>query len=320
MRVLVTGGAGYIGSHVSQCLARAAHDIAVIDDLSTGNERRLDVATTFFRGTVLDLDFVNDAIRTYSPDAVIHIAAKKSVDESVQDPLLYYRENVVGLQNVTSAMVSNGVQALLFSSSAAVYGEVPTSPVTELTDTRPSSPYGHSKLMCEQIIRDAGIAHGLSWAALRYFNVAGSAHPDLADRGENNLIPKVFRAITSGIQPSIFGDSYPTSDGTCVRDYIHVSDVADAHVRTLEDVVANQSSEIFNIGTGEGSSVLEVMSAIRTVTGIDFSTKVCAPRAGDPAEVVADPSKIRSRLRWEAQHDLVSAIESAWQGWSARGC
>ncbi|WP_099039549.1 UDP-glucose 4-epimerase GalE [Mycobacterium neglectum] len=316
MRVLVTGGAGYIGAHVARALHGSGHDVGVIDDFSTGERRRLAAHTQVFKGSVLDTGFVKTSLRDFAADAVVHIAAKKAVDESVANPLFYYRENVTGMQSVLEAMVGAGTRRILFSSSAAVYGERVASPVTEETPTIPSSPYGWTKLIGEQIISDVAAAHGLSWSALRYFNVAGAAASELADRGENNLIPKVFRAISSDVHPKVFGDDYPTPDGSCIRDYIHVEDVADAHATVLNQMAATDMTAVYNIGTGTGTSVLEIMAAVRQVTGRHFDYDVIGRRPGDPPDVVADPAKIRLELGWESRRDLHDTVHSAWQAWT----
>ncbi|MCV7303081.1 UDP-glucose 4-epimerase GalE [Mycobacterium barrassiae] len=316
MRVLVTGGAGYIGAHVVRALQQAGHNVAALDDLSTGSRSRLASDIALFVGSVLDDGFVESSLRAHSAEAVVHIAAKKAVEESIADPLKYYNENVIGMHRVLSAMVAAGTTRILFSSSAAVYGVVSDSPVIETSPTVPSSPYGWTKLMGEQMIRDVAAAHRISWSALRYFNVAGTAEPRMADRGENNLIPRVFRAITSGVRPKIYGNTYPTPDGTCIRDYVHVEDVADAHVAVINHMVTTDLADTYNVGTGTGTSVLEVMTATRQVTGIEFSCDITAPRPGDPAQVVADPGLIRDELGWESRHDLASAVESAWRAWS----
>ncbi|MCH9667208.1 MAG: UDP-glucose 4-epimerase GalE [Actinomycetia bacterium] len=316
MRVLVTGGAGYIGAHVVRALRQAGHAVAALDDLSTGSRSRLSTDIPLYVGSLLDDGFAEASLRAHSAEAVVHIAAKKAVEESVADPLFYYRENVIGMHKVLAAMVATGTTRILFSSSAAVYGVVSTSPVTEAAPTAPASPYGWTKLMCEQMIRDVAAAHRLNWSALRYFNVAGTAEPELADRGENNLIPRVFRAITSRVPPKIFGDSYPTPDGTCIRDYVHVEDIADAHVAVVDSMNTTQLADIYNVGTGTGTSVLEVINAVRRVTGIEFACDITAKRPGNPAEVVADPALIRDALGWESRHDLAEAVESAWRAWS----
>ncbi|BBX70968.1 UDP-glucose 4-epimerase GalE [Mycolicibacterium psychrotolerans] len=315
---MVTGGAGYIGAHVVQALRRDGHDVAVIDDLSTGSRDRLTNDTPLFPCSVLDTELVTDSLRAHGSELVVHVAAKKAVEQSIAEPLMYYRENVIGMHSVLTAMVQAGTRKMLFSSSAAVYGTSTGDLVDEQADTAPASPYGWTKLMCEQMIRDTAVAAGLDWMALRYFNVAGAADPGLADRGENNLIPKVFRAICSGVPPQIFGDSYPTRDGTCIRDYIHVADVADAHAAAVRGMSGGAPSAIYNIGTGSGTSVLEVMHTARRITGRDFDWDVRPPRAGDSPAVVADAAKIRAGLGWESRYDLDDIIGSAWQSWSSR--
>ncbi len=316
MKVMVTGGAGYIGSHIVRALQADGHDVAVVDDLSTGSNERLSDNAVFFQGSVLDEEFVARSFADHRTEIVVHVAAKKAVEESVADPLMYYRENVGGIYTVLAAMVRSGVRRILFSSSAAVYG-TPSGIglVTEDSETSPASPYGSTKLIGEQMIREVGAAEGLGWISLRYFNVAGADDPVLADRGVNNLIPRVLRAVTSGSNPEIYGDDYPTRDGTCIRDYIHVGDVATAHAAAVKHLEHNDFGETYNIGTGTGTSVLEVIRTVRDVTGIDFSWDVRPPRAGDPAQVVADASKITNDLGWRSSHDLRSIIGSAWDAW-----
>ena len=315
MKVLVTGGAGYIGAHVVRALQRDGHMVAVLDDLSSGSRDRLSPETPLFLGSVLDTPFVVETLRCHRAEGVVHLAAKKAVEESVDRPLAYYRENVIGMHSLLTAMVETGVRRILFSSSAAVYGVPSDGLVTEKSQPAPSSPYGWTKLMSEQMIRDTAAAEQLNWVCLRYFNVAGAVSSQLGDRGENNLIPRVFRALTSGTNPKIFGGNYPTPDGTCIRDYIHVDDVAEAHAEVMQRMEAEDLAATYNIGTGAGTSVLEVMLAVKRVTGIDFEWDVGSPRPGDPAQVVADPTKIRADLGWQSRHYLASIIQSAWQAW-----
>jgi UDP-glucose 4-epimerase len=315
VRVLVTGGAGYIGAHVVRALQRDGHTVAVLDDLSSGSRDRLSPDTAFFLGSVLDTPFVIESLHRHRVEGVVHLAAKKAVEESVERPLSYYRENVIGMHSLLTAMVETGVRRILFSSSAAVYGVPSDGLVTEKSQPAPASPYGWTKLMSEQMIRDTAAAEELSWVCLRYFNVAGAVDSRLADRGENNLIPRVFRALTSGVNPQIFGDDYPTPDGTCIRDYIHVDDVAEAHAEVMQRMEAQDLAATYNIGTGTGTSVLEMMLAVKRVTGIDFEWDVSSPRPGDPASVVADPTKIRADLAWKSRHDIDSIVQSAWQAW-----
>jgi UDP-glucose 4-epimerase len=315
VKVLVTGGAGYIGAHVVRALQRDGHIVAVLDDLSSGSQDRLSPDTPRFLGSVLDTPFVVETLRRLRAEGVVHLAAKKAVEESVARPLSYYRENVIGMHSLLTAMVETGVRRILFSSSAAVYGVPSDGLVTEKSQPAPASPDGWTKLMSEQIIRDTATAEQLSWVCLRYFNVAGAVSTRLADRGENNLIPRVFRALSSGTNPQIFGGDYPTPDGTCIRDYIHVDDVAEAHAEVMQRMEAEDLAATYNIGTGAGASVLEVMLAVKRITGIDFEWDISAPRQGDPARVVADPTRMHADMGWQSRHDLDSIIQSAWQAW-----
>jgi UDP-glucose 4-epimerase len=248
----------------------------------------------------------------------VHIAAKKQVGESVERPLHYYRENVTGLQTLLEVMTATGVARLVFSSSAAVYGMPDVDLVTEDTPCIPMSPYGESKLIGEWLISAAARAHGIRAASLRYFNVAGAAGPELADTGVFNLIPMVFERLEAGEAPRIFGADYNTPDGTCVRDYIHVQDIASAHLaaaRRLQDAPA-ATSLVLNIGRGEGSSVREMVDRILKLTGHDDAVpEVTERRPGDPARVVASADRIHQELGWSASHGLDEMIESAWQGW-----
>jgi UDP-glucose 4-epimerase len=316
MKLMVTGGAGYIGAHVIKALQREGHDVMALDDLSTGDRTRLSDPTPLLVGSVLDADLVARGMSEHGTEGVVHLAAKKAVDESVSKPLWYYKENVTGMQSLLTAMVQAGVRNILLSSSAAVYGVPAEGYVTEQSATRPESPYGWTKLMSEQILRDTAEAEGFNWAALRYFNVGGAEAPELGDRGDKNLIPRIFRAVTTGVRPQVFGTNFPTRDGSCIRDYIHVSDVADAHAAVIACMADAELATIYNIGTGLGTSVLEVMRATQKVTSIDFSWDELPPRAGDPPSVVADATKIRTQLGWQSAHDLESIIESAWDAWS----
>src|SRR5882757_1626158 len=320
MTWLITGGAGYIGSHVAKELAGAGERIVVLDDLSTGDRSRLPEGVPLEEGTVLDASFVAGVLRRHEVTGVLHIAAKKQVGESVQRPLYYYRENVEGLRTILEASAEAGVERFLFSSSASVYGMPDVDLVTERTPGRPMSPYGETKLAGEWLVAAAGRAHGMATASLRYFNVAGAAAPELGDPGVFNLIPMVFERLAAGQQPRIFGDDYPTPDGTCVRDYIHVADVASAHLAAARRLAADPAARLtLNIGSGEGSSVAEVIEMIRKVTGrSDLTPEVVARRPGDPARVVAAADLIATELGWTARHDLAEMVSSAWAGWQHR--
>lgn len=317
---LITGGAGYIGSHVVRELTAAGEDVAVLDDLSDGDPGRLPAGVPLERGSILDGPLVARVLRERSVDGIVHIAGKKQVAESVERPLYYYRENVEGLRTVLAAAADNGVRRFLFSSSAAVYGPTDADLVTERTPCAPMSPYGHTKLAGEWLVAAAGAAQGMATASLRYFNVAGASTPELADTGESNLVPMVFRRLTEGRPPVIFGDDYPTPDGTCVRDYVHVQDIATAHVAAARRLADDPAAAlVLNIGTGHGVSVAEMTTVIREICGhTDLEPEVAARRPGDPARVVASAEAIAKELGWTAQHDVRQMVASAWAGWQLR--
>jgi UDP-glucose 4-epimerase len=319
MTWLITGGAGYIGSHVTRELVGGGEQVVVLDDLSTGDPSRLPEGVPLERGTVLDGPFVEDVLRRHHVTGVLHIAAKKQVGESVERPLYYYRENLDGLRSVLEAAAATGVRQFLFSSSASVYGMPDVDLVTEQTPCAPMSPYGETKLAGEWLVAAAGRAHGMATAALRYFNVAGAAAPELGDPGVFNLVPMVFERLEAGQPPRVFGDDYPTPDGTCVRDYIHVADIASAHLAAARRLTADpQARLVLNIGTGQGASVTEVIDTIRRVTGRDIAPEVVARRPGDPARVVASAELITKELGWTARYDLEQMVASAWEGWRLR--
>ena len=316
MTWLLTGGAGYIGAHVAVALQAAGEQVVVLDDLSTGEAERVPAGAALVRASVLDEPIVRAALRDHAVTGVVHLAAKKAVGESVEDPLKYYRENVTGFETLLRATVAEGVDRMVFSSSAAVYGMPDTELVTEETPTRPINPYGETKLVCEWLLRDVARAHGLRWVSLRYFNVAGAGSPSLADTGAHNLIPMVFRALDRGEAPKVFGEDYPTPDGSCIRDYIHVGDLAEAHVAAAS-WLGGGASGTYNVGRGEGVSVKEVMAVVREVTGLDVEADVVDRRPGDPARLVASPAAIEADLGWAAQRGLREMVASAWEGWRA---
>ncbi len=322
MTWLVTGGAGYIGAHVVAAMREAGEAVVVLDDLSTGDADRVP-GTPLVVGSVLDGDLVSRTLREHGVTGVVHLAAKKQVEESVRLPLLYYRENVEGLRVLLEQAVSAGVGSLVFSSSAAVYGMPDVDLVDEDTECRPVNPYGTTKLAGERMIAEVAAATGLRSVSLRYFNVAGAAHPTLADRGESNLVPMVFRRLAQRQAPLVFGDDHPTPDGTCVRDFVHVADVATAHVTAARALAGGSVRALTaNIGRGEGVSVAEMIGTIRAVTGTAgeaWSQPVVAPpRPGDPPRVVASAGTIRTVLGWEARYDVQDMVSSAWAGWTAR--
>ena len=315
MTWLLTGGAGYIGGHVVRRLLEADEPVVVLDDLSTGHKEAVPDGVEFVQANVKDGDAVRAALRVHEISGVIHFAAKKSVPESVAEPLLYYEENVGGLVVLLQSMVAERVHRIVFSSSAAVYGMPAGGLVDEQAPTRPENPYGRSKLMCEQLLHDAAAAHGLSYVSLRYFNAAGTSEPELVDRGITNLIPLAFRAVSRGEPPLIYGDDYPTPDGTGVRDFIHVADLADAHLAAARGLEDGLVAATFNVGRGAGYSVRQVLDVIADVTGLDATGRVVDRRPGDPAAVVADVRRIEAALGWTASHDLEDMVRSAWEGW-----
>ncbi|MEU0843768.1 UDP-glucose 4-epimerase GalE [Streptomyces sp. NPDC005962] len=318
MTWLITGGAGYIGSHVVRAMTRAGERVAVLDDLSSGIPARLPEDVPLMRGSTLDRELLDRTFAELDITGVVHLAAKKQVGESVEQPLRYYRENVHGLTVLLEAVAAAGIDSFLFSSSAAVYGMPDVELVTEDTPCVPINPYGETKLAGEWLVRAAGAAHSISTACLRYFNVAGATRPELADTGVFNIIPMMFERITHGEAPRIFGDDYPTPDGTCIRDYIHVEDLASAHLAVARRLAARPGAGdlTVNIGTGQGVSVREMADLIAEVTGRPEAVPAVGPRrAGDPARVVGSTEVITKELGWSARHGVRAMVESAWEGW-----
>ncbi|MFJ8351422.1 UDP-glucose 4-epimerase GalE [Streptomyces sp. NPDC094153] len=316
MTWLITGGAGYIGAHVVHAMTEAGERAVVYDDLSTGFAERVPRGVPLVEGSTLDGDRVARVLAEHEVTGVVHLAAKKQVGESVEQPLLYYRHNVEGLRILLEAVTEAGVGSFVFSSSAAVYGMPDVDLVTEETPCVPMSPYGETKLAGEWLVRATGRATGLSTASLRYFNVAGAANPGLADVGVFNLVPMVFERLTEDKPPLVFGDDYPTPDGTCIRDYIHVADLAEAHVAAARALRSSPGRDLtLNIGRGEGVSVREMIDTINAVTGYDRPPTVVPRRPGDPARVVASADRITTELGWKARRDLRDMISTAWQGW-----
>ncbi|WP_399925840.1 UDP-glucose 4-epimerase GalE [Streptomyces kanamyceticus] len=317
MTWLITGGAGYIGAHVVGAMTEAGERAVVYDDLSTGIADRLPAEVPLVTGSTLDGELVARTLKDHAITGVIHLAAKKQVGESVEQPLRYYRDNVEGLRVLLEAVVEAGVPSFVLSSSAAVYGMPDVDLVTEETPCLPMSPYGETKLAGEWLVRATGRAHGLATASLRYFNVAGAASPELADTGVYNLVPMVFEKLTAGESPRVFGADYATPDGTCVRDYIHVVDVAEAHVATARRLAAAAPGTdlTLNVGRGEGVSVREMTDLINDVTGYAIPAEVTGRRPGDPARVVAAADRVATELGWTAKRDVRDMITSAWAGW-----
>ncbi|MFE0553043.1 UDP-glucose 4-epimerase GalE [Streptomyces pilosus] len=317
MTWLITGGAGYIGAHVVRAMTGAGEEVVALDDLSAGVPGRLPADVPLVRGSSLDGDLLKRVLAENRVTGVLHLAARKQVGESVAQPTRYYRENVGGLVTLLDAVAEAGVRRLVFSSSAAVYGDPRVDLITEDTPCAPVNPYGETKLAGEWLVRAAGQAHGISTVCLRYFNVAGAAAPELADTGVFNIVPMVFDRLTRDEAPRIFGDDYPTPDGTCVRDYIHVADLAEAHLaaaRLLSEGGVDGDLTL-NIGRGEGVSVRELVTAIGKVTG-DTRPPVVEPRRpGDAPRAVASAVRARELLGWSADRSVHEMVESAWQGW-----
>lgn len=315
MSVLVTGGLGYIGSHVAKLLTQRGESVIIVDDVSTGFMQRQGSA----RLVELDLasaeavEKLKSTIQSFSITKVIHLAARKKVGESVANPEWYFQQNVGGLANLLTAMRETGANRLVFSSSAATYGMPDVESVDEELRCDPINPYGETKLVGEWMVADAARAWGLRASNLRYFNVAGTGWPELADTAVANLIPIVFAALKNSEKPKVFGSDYPTPDGTCIRDYVHVLDLAEAHLTAL-DYLAKSDPEYltFNVGSGKGSSVFEVLDEVRRVTGITFEAEVVPRRAGDPPKLAANVSRINRVLGWQSKRDLHEIVESAW--------
>jgi UDP-glucose 4-epimerase len=315
---LVTGGAGYVGAHVARALHERGLEVVVLDDLSSGHREFVDPQTPYVQGSVVDPAAVLDVLDRHGCTGVVHLAGFKYAGVSVERPLHTYEQNVTGMQVLLGAMVELGVGQLVFSSSAAVYGTPQVETVTEATSCRPESPYGESKLVSEWLIADVARVAALRHTSLRYFNVVGSGWPDLYDTSPHNLFPLVLKALTEGRTPVVRGTDYPTPDGSCVRDYVHVCDVADAHVEAALALDAGrQLQPAYNLGTGTGVSVLEIMSAMARVTGVAFAPLVAARRPGDPARIVASGELAARDLDWAGRRSLEDCVRSAWQSWRA---
>ncbi|HEY9369025.1 UDP-glucose 4-epimerase GalE [Streptomyces sp.] len=317
MTWLITGGTGYIGAHVADAMTSAGERVVVLDDITSGVPERLPTDIPLVRGSISDRELVDRTLAEHEVTGVVHLAAKKQVGESVERPLLYYRENVHGLTVLLEAVVAADVPRFLFSSSAAVYGVPDVELITEETPAEPINPYGETKLTGEWLVRATGRAHGLSTACLRYFNVAGAARPELADTGVFNIIPMFFDRITRGEAPRIFGADYPTPDGTCIRDYIHVADLADAHLAVARrlDGQRDGGDLTLNIGRGRGVSVRELADLVAEVTGFTGAPVIQGRRPGDSARAVASVDRITKELGWTATRGVREMVESAWEGW-----
>ena len=319
MTWLLTGGAGYIGSHVVQNTFESGRGVVVLDDLSSGISSRIAPAVELIEETLLNSHALENVFGDHNISGVLHLAAKKRVGESLERPDYYWQENVGGIQSLLNAMKRHGVKNFVYSSSAAVYGQPELSPgelIKEGTPCEPINPYGATKLEGEAMSRALAESDGLKVAALRYFNVAGAGRPELGDQYIFNLVPIVFDALERGQQPIVFGNDYSTPDGSCVRDYVHVQDLAEAHVSAM-DFVENSDPGFtaINIGTGSGASVFEVLAMIQEVTGISVDPVIGQRREGDPAALVADVSFAKEVLAWQSSRDLRDIVTSAWDAW-----
>lgn len=315
---LVTGGAGYIGAHVVRALVASGRRVVVVDDFSTGIASRLPTGVQQLRGSVADTAFLSDALRATKPDGVMHLAAKKSPGESMAEPLTYARENVGGVINLLEAIRTvTGITRIVFASSSSVYGSLDSGSVGEDAPKMPVSPYGESKVYGEQLFAAAARAYGLGMISLRYFNVVGAATPALADTSTTNLVPRVLAVLRAGAPPEVYGTDYPTPDGTCIRDYVDVEDVADAHLQAAALLESRRVCTAYNVGRGQGSSVLEVLDTVRAVTGYDVDHCARARRSGDPARMVGRVDRIAREVGWSARRTLPDMVAAAWAAESA---
>ena len=309
MKVLVTGGAGYIGAHVSELLQENGYSVRIFDDFSNGLDKRVKNFKDIFKGNITDREAVVKSME--GMDAVIHLAAKKAVGESVSNPLKYYTNNVGGTMNVLAAMSLKTVNKLVFSSSAAVYSPSEKDAIEESDPTDPLSPYGATKLLSEQLISKVGQAEGFSTISLRYFNVVGSKKVEFGDNSRDNLVPKVFAAIKGEKSPEIYGADYPTKDGTCIRDYIHVQDLAEAHLVALKQL-DNKVDGVYNVGSGTGYSVKEIFDQLEESMAVKLNPVISARRPGDSPKLIASIKKIEKDLGWRPKETLKEMIDSAW--------
>lgn len=313
MTWVVTGGAGYIGAHVVRAFRERGLPVAVVDNLSTGHREFVPDGVPFFHADVTDTAALTAVLRENEAEGVVHVAGYKYAGESVRVPLTAYHVNVQGTASVLAAMAATQVENIVFSSSAAVYGTPAVERVTEDTSPAPESPYGESKLIGEWLLRDQERAVGIRHTSLRYFNVVGSGWADITDLSPHNLFPMVFSALERGERPRIFGDNYATPDGTCIRDYVHVQDVADAHVAAARALTSGAGlHSVYNLGSGEGTSVREIMAAVRDVTGVSDPPEVHARRPGDPARIVADGTLAAQDFGWRMRHSVEDMVRSAW--------
>ena len=311
---LVTGGAGYIGAHVVSRLLIEGHQVRVLDDLSTGKlERIIDLPIEFLNGRIQDREMVIQALKNV--DYVVHLAASKSVEESMLLPTKYLHNNFLGTMDLLGVVLHSNVRKFVFSSSAAVYQPILQGCLSEKSSTQPPSPYGNSKLKCEELMKLISSVSSISFTCLRFFNVIGSERPEFGDSSSFNLVPKTLFRISQGLSPVINGTNFDTPDGTCIRDYVDVRDVAEAHVRSLRESEKEWAFEVFNLGSGHGYSVLEVLNSIGKKLNKNLVPESQEKRPGDPPYLVADFRKIQTMLGWKTNFDLDSMIESSIRAW-----
>lgn len=317
MSILVLGGAGYIGSHTVYALIEKGEDVVIVDNLQTGFKELIHPDAKFYQGDLRDKDFLNHVFDKEDIQGVIHFAANSLVGVSMQEPLEYYNNNVYGMICLLEVMQKHHVKHIVFSSTAATYGEPKYIPIVEEDETNPTNPYGETKLAMEKMMKWCDQAYGITWVALRYFNACGAHENGIIGElhnPETHLIPLILQVpLKQRESIYVFGDDYETKDGTCIRDYIHVNDLADAHIRALQYLYDGNPSDVFNLGNGEGYSVLEIINAAKEVTQLPIQMTIDKRRAGDPAKLVADNSKAKRLLGWQPRYtDIKEIIATAW--------
>lgn len=317
MKVLVTGGAGYIGSHTVYALIAQGNSVVIFDNLSRGHREAVHPDAAFFEGDLLNSESLDKVFEQHSIDAVIHFAAFAYVGESVSDPEMYYTNNVVGSFNLLKSMRKAGVNTIVFSSTCSIYGNTEIIPISETNPVGPINPYAKTKYIIELMLQDYALSYGFHYVALRYFNAAGaSVTGEIGEshEPESHLIPLVlFTLLNKNKEIKVFGEDYPTEDGTCIRDYIHVDDLADAHLRAVDYLMRGGESTIINLGTGAGNSVHEVITKSEQITGLPIPKVVVERRAGDPAMLIADNNKAKTVLGWNPKYGIQEILETAWK-------
>jgi UDP-glucose 4-epimerase len=330
MKILIIGGAGYIGSHTALLLLKEGYEIGIFDSLEKGHKEAVEILKEvgennfpFFQGNLLNFEDIDHAIGEFHPDAIIHFAAYIEVGESVQNPIKYYENNVYGGINLLKAMRNHSVDKIVFSSTAAIFGQPEKMPISEDTIKNPINPYGKSKLVFENILEDSSKAYGLKYVALRYFNACGAEENGVIGEDhepESHLIPLVMDAANGKRESvSIYGTDYDTKDGTCIRDYIHILDLADAHIKALEFMVKHDKSDVFNLGNGAGYTVKEIIDEVKKVSGKEFKVIETQRRLGDPVALIADSTKAQKLLEWKPKYNLKDIVESAWKWETTKG-